>query len=247
MESRSQKKSRLTLLLFSVVLFAAPVQAQNSFTFTGGELATSPLPSIIVPLLSEAFKRNGLDFSFEHNPSLRSLDLSNTGMRDGEIARIKHFHKVSNNKYSNLLRIETELVSIRDVAYSVEDISISDWQGLKGLDVAYYRGRKNTQSKLEKILEKDNIIEVSGHEHAFKMLASGRVDIVITDNLQGAHLKRSSEEAFNSIKEVAVLGDDLAIHAFIHKKHVALKSVIERTLEEMKADGTFSRIVDSNK
>ena len=121
-------------------------------------------------------------------------------------------------------------------------MSITNWQSLKGYRVAFYRGRKDIELTLKNILAPGLINRVNTDEQAFSMLATGRVDIVISDSLQGKMLV-DSHEKFTKIIEVTKI-EETKIYAYMHTKHLNMVSKIAKTLNVMKEDGSFWKIFD---
>jgi polar amino acid transport system substrate-binding protein len=208
--------------------------------FTGGAPHGTYQPSIIIPILTEAFRLNGIEFSSEYNPSLRSLMLSDSGEFDGELHRVFDFQDISNNKYPNLLRVDTHLVSVWQSFYTnIKGISVETIQDLSPYRVSYYRGRQNVQKLLEGIIPESQISQVSTDEQAFKMLNSGRIDIVISESRQGNSIIEKNH--YSDIYEIKKI-DEIRICTYLHKKHSLLVPLLNETLLEMKRNGTFDRI-----
>ena len=72
------------------------------------------------------------------------------------------------------------------------------------------------------------------------MLASNKVDIVISESHFGNSLINSSDQ-LSGIKEIKRL-DKTDIYAYIHNKHQHLLPALVRALEQMKAQGRFKQI-----
>ncbi len=227
---------------YSLLMLSSYLQAANEVVFTGGASLKAYQPSVIVPILTEAFKRNGINFSAVHHPSPRSLASSNAGKFDGELHRVYDFHKVSKGKYPNLVRIESQLLSVWLSAFTTSNISITSWESLKGYRVAFYRGRKNIELTLNSVLAPGLINKVNNDKQAFSMLAAGRVDIVISDSLQGKILVENHEK-FTKIIEAAKI-EEAKIYSYMHIKHQKIATEIAETLNGMKEDGSFSKILD---
>ncbi|EPJ53500.1 MAG: hypothetical protein OFPI_10710 [Osedax symbiont Rs2] len=235
------KKSTIFVFL-NLLILSSHLQAANEIVFTGGASLKSYQPSIIVPILTEAFKRNGIQFHAVYHPSLRSLMLANSGKFDGELHRIYDFHKISKGKYPNLIRVESKLLSVWLSVFSASDISISGWDSLKGYRVAYYRGRKDVEIILNKVLAPDLINRVNTDEQAFSMLAAGRVDLVISESVQGTTLVESHHK-YTDVLEVAKVSES-KIYAYMHIKHKKIIAKIAETLNGMKEDGSFLKIIN---
>lgn len=235
------------ICIFSIaLLFSASnsrSQVVKEVVFSGGAELDDYQPKIIIPILTEAFHRLGIQFSALYAPSSRSLVMSNSGETDGELHRVYNFHEISNGKYPNLIRINSKLLSVWLAVFSHrKDIKIENWEDLKHYNVIYYRGRHNVKNKLEKYLPKEQIYEVTTDKLAFNMLSKKRADIVISESHEGQILIESSTY-FSNIQEIAKLEETL-IYSYINKKHESLAPLVAKTIEEMKQDGTYSTIVN---
>jgi len=228
-------------LIFTAQLSSA--KQWDKIIFSGGAPLNTYQPSLIVPILTEAFKRNNIKFEAVYYPSLRSLISSNVGETDGELHRIYDFHTVSNNKYSNLIRIESELISTWMTIYSMNNIIINSWDDLKNYKIAYYRGRKNVEKFLTNIVPERQITKLTTDKQAFKMLIAKRIDLVFSENIEGQRLIKKYSE-FSNIFQVRKVKES-KIYSYIHKKHKYIGLKVAKTIEEMKKDGTFSEIITS--
>ncbi|MCJ8339094.1 MAG: transporter substrate-binding domain-containing protein [Pseudomonadales bacterium] len=232
----------LSLLVF-LAIASASNQTLAEITFTGGQPLHQYQPSIIVPILTEAFKRNGIKFKALHHPSLRSLLYSSTGFLDGELHRIYDFHKVSGGQYPDLIRIESKMLTVWLAVFATKKIKFETWADLKGHTVAYSRGRKNLEKTLPQYLPADKIIAANNDTHAFKMLSEGSVDLVISESRLGDDLL----EAYSLFSNITKINKiyPTRIYSYMHKKHQQLAADIALTIEQMKEDGSYAKIVET--
>jgi len=236
---------RLFYLLLFICYVLQSLNAQNvkEVTFSGGAPLDAYIPSITVPVLTEAFKRNGIEFKALHLPSLRSLESTNSGILDGELHRVSNFHEVSRGKYPNLIKIDSDLVHVWVVAFSTKNIKINSWKDLKDYYVSYYRGRKNITAALQNVVPQKQIFRVNNDKKAFELLAAGRIDIVVTERNQGNKILSGYPE-FSSISEVGQLQQSI-IYSYINKKYKDLARKIATSIDDMKKDGTFKRLFET--
>lgn len=232
----------VTLLLASL---ATPMTALSNtplkVSFVGGAPLQTFQPRVIIPLLTEAFKRNGIAFEARHVASARALLLSNSGEADGELHRVKDFHAITNNNYPNLVRIDSELLTVHLTIYALgSKQKVSGWSDLSGKRVAYQRGRKNVERFLELDAPPSVISTTLTDYNAFTMLTKGYVDFVVSESPEGLMMIETVPE-FGVIREVARL-EATPIYAYMHSRHAKLAERIAKTLEEMKRDGSFQRI-----
>jgi len=217
--------------------------AVDSITFASGAPLDDYQAKVIIPILTEAFKKHNIEFSAKQMPSLRSLQVSNSGELDGELHRVSNFHEITNNQYNNLLRIDSKLLSVHLIVFAKENFLINSTEDIQNYSLAYYRGRKDVDQLLSQQTTQKSIYRVNTDIQAFQMLAADRVDLVITESHLGNSIINSNTE-FNNIKELKHLAKT-DIHSYIHKKHQKLLPIINKTLELMEANGRFEEIINT--
>jgi len=237
-----KKKSVSLFFTLFIVVPTAVAETVKEVTFSAGAPLVNYQASLIIPILTEAFKRNGIKFNAHYYPSLRSLMMSNSGKSDGELHRVYDFHQLSAGKYSNLIRIESKLLSVSLAVFAKKNIKIENLDDLKAYTAVYYRGRKDVEILLNKLLPPEMIGQATTDTQAFKILSVGAVDVVISESSQ-AHKIIAANPKFSDIVEITTLGQS-EIYAYIHKKHQNLAPKIAKTIDAMKADGSFSMLVD---
>jgi ABC-type amino acid transport substrate-binding protein len=232
------------VLLLCLVCAVFPSYAVDEVFFVGGAPLNHYQTSIIVRVLEEAFRRNNITFTAKHYPSARSLAMSNAGEADGELHRNYKFHEVTQNKYPNLIRIESKMITVSITAFAAnKEISVETWDDLKPYTVAYKRGRKNAERQLSKVLPPEQIFAMDTDEDALRMVVRGRTDLAL-GNAPEIFVVIGKNPDLTDLVAVAQLSK-AQTYSYIHKKHEALASVIAETIEKMKQDGTFQQIVDT--
>jgi len=159
---------------------------------------------------------------------------------DGELHRVYDFHEVSAHKYPNLIRIESQLMVVSLAIFVSNELQINSIDQLYGLSVAYQAGRKNVSTLLRNQYPEKNILAVTTDDQAFNMLATGRVDVVISESFLGKIIT-SQKTKFKNVREIHTV-KGISIYAYINIKHAALATRIAATLDDMKKDSSFQRI-----
>ncbi|NRA55102.1 MAG: ABC transporter substrate-binding protein [Gammaproteobacteria bacterium] len=236
------KLNYLIVILFTFVTSIVMAETVTQVRFSGGAPLDAYQPRLIVPILTEAFKRNGIKFSAQYHPSLRSLKMSNSGEMDGQLHRVYNFHQVSAGKYPNLVRVESKLLTVSVAVFAKKNIKIKNWDDLKGYTAIYYRGRKNVESQLKRVLPVDKIGQATTDKQAFRVLSVGRADVVISESTQGNKIIAANPKLAGIIEVVKL--EETEIYAYMHKKHKVLALKIAKTIDKMKQDGTFYKIID---
>src|SRR3989338_9087143 len=127
---------------------------------------------------SEAFKRLGITFKYQHFPARRSTLLSNSGVLDGELSRIHYY----NENHPNMIRVEEPHWTSGFIAVAVDSsIQLNGWDSLRNQDfkVLYVAGIKGCEVNLPKVVRPENLDVVMQNSHAFRMLLKGRADLFI--------------------------------------------------------------------
>lgn len=229
--------ARLALAVF--LGLALPVQAQEAFRFSSGAPAEDQKPIVIIPLLTEAFRRLGLEFEAVHRPSRRSVVSSNSGETDGGLHRVHNFHEITQNQYPNLIRINVELMRTNIAFFARKGSGIASMKDLEGKTIAYRGGRRFLERVVGDI-PGAKAVAVNAEMQVFELLAKGRVDVVGTETAMGAFLI-AQNPALMEIEEVLHI-HQTRIYSYINKKHAHLVTPLEAALMSMKKDGTFDAI-----
>ena len=90
---------RVVNILATLTLCASASSfAVDSITFASGAPLDDYQARVVLPILTEAFAQQNVEFSAVHIPSLRALQISNSGMLDGELHRVAGFHEITLEK-----------------------------------------------------------------------------------------------------------------------------------------------------
>jgi len=233
--------TRLVNILTTLILCASSSSsAIETITFASGAPLEDYQAKVVLPILTEAFAQQNVEFSAVYLPSLRALQISNSGMLDGELHRVGEFHEITQDKYNNLIKIDHKLLSVYLAIFAKEDLMVDNWDDLTNYALAYYRGRKNVDSYLSHVGAQYGIYKVNTDEQAFHMLASNKVDIVISESHLGKTLINASSH-LSGIKELKRL-EKTDIYAYIHNKHQSLIPALIRSLKQMEVQGRFEQI-----
>jgi len=190
-------------------------------------------------IASEAFRRCGYHLVIESFPAERALQFANKGVIDGDFARIGGLEKI----YPNLIQVPEKIIDWYFVAFSKKALDLSaGWQSLTGHNVAFITGwkiyEKNTPQSV-------SITKVKNAEQLFTLLSRNRTDIALYNRVSGEYLIKTLN--LDGVKE---LSPPLAVREmfiYLNRKHSRLAPRLVKALAEMKADGTYSRLVEEGK
>ncbi|WP_194271271.1 ABC transporter substrate-binding protein [Zoogloea sp. 1C4] len=169
-------------------------------------------------------------------PSERSLVAANLGEVDGEGLRVAGLSA----QYPNLVQVPERFVRISFVAFA-KDATIpldNGWDSLKPYRVAFINGWKMFEANASgaRVVHK-----VDKPDQMFRMLDDGRVDLVLYTRADGTQLARSL--GLTSIAPLSPPLRDVDMYLYLHKKHQALVPRLGQALRDLKADGTYNRIL----
>ena len=223
--------------LFGVILFFVALCATAEQPTLVISTNNTPLDRKALELLSrEAFHRAGLQLKLVSNPSERSLFMANQGEVDGEGLRVAGL----GTQYPNLIQVPERFIGISFVAFSKDAMINLDqsWDSLKPYRVAFITGWKMFEANASGAR---SVTKVDKPEQMFRMLDGGRVDLALYTRADGISLLRSL--ALSSIAPISPSLKDVDMYLYLNKKHEALAPRIAKTLREMKADGTYNKIM----
>lgn len=186
----------------------------------------------LVPVL---FERMGIRGSVSWLPSERALLNANSGIDDGNIARVAGIEK----KYPNLIRVPEQIVDFTFMGYSHrKDIKLTDWNSVKQFRVGIIRGWKIYEKNLAGSKE---LLMARSPEQLFSLLKHKRVDLVMYDRWQAQYWMKKLAYSVPALDN-PITSKNMFI--YMHKKHAKLVPFIAATLRAMKKDGTYQRILN---
>lgn len=197
----------------------------------------TPLDRKALEVLStEAFRRVGHEVRFANTPSERSLQLANQGEFDGEGLRVAGL----TTAYPNLVQVPERFIGISFVAFSKDAMVTLDkgWDSLKPHRVAFITGWKMFEANAKGAR---SVTKVDRPEQLFRMLDSGRIDLALYTRADGVALLRQMGLA--SIAPLTPALKDVEMYLYLHRRHEAMVPRIAAALREMKADGSYNRLL----
>ena len=224
------------LLVFGL----APAVAGNP-TLT---LSTNNTPldrKALEQLSQESLRRIGVDLKLVSLPSERSLTAANLGEVDGEGLRVGGLGG-PDGPYPNLIQEPERFVRISFVAFSKNaTISLDNgWDSLKPYRIAFINGWKMFEANAQgaRVVNK-----VDKPEQLFRMLDEGRVDLVLYTHADGLLLARNL--GLTSVAPLSPALKEVDMYLYLHKKHQALVPKLTQAIRDLKADGSYNRILSA--
>ncbi|MHB8834218.1 MAG: substrate-binding periplasmic protein [Candidatus Methylomirabilia bacterium] len=199
-------------------------------------IATVDHTGICDRIMTEAFKRLGLELEIVNRPSERALIDADAGISDGTYTRIEGMEKL----YPNLIRVAEEIASFEFVGFTRgAAFKTEGWESLRPYDVAIVTGWKILETN---ITGAKSLTKVRNEKLLFGLLAAGRADVVVYARLPGRVVARQL-----GLRGIAELEPPLAVksmYPYLNKRHATLVPRLEQVLREMKQDATFRKITE---
>ena len=210
----------LSIFLCSISLFA------QTYTFSGGK--NNVVQMVASKILKKAYAEANIEIEALFLPLQESLEQSNEGITDGELARIEKITEL----YPNLRCVPVSISSVEAVAFSKkQDIFIHDWNDLQGRNFTIVRGAKFIESATKNMQKQ----YVSSIKEAFISLENGKTDIIVLPKKSAIRLILKKE--FKNIKPISNTLQELELFHFVNKKNAYLIPIITPILQKMKDNG----------
>ncbi len=217
-------------ILFTLMLCSSTLLAE-SYTFSGGK--NSLAQTIASEVLVKAYKKANIQIKPVFLTLNESLQHSNSGKTDGEMARISTIDHFA----PNLKIIPVSVISIQALAFSKNhSLKIKQWSDL--------RGHKITIVKAVKFIEiatKDmNRTFVNTIKEAIERLQQDKTEIIVIPKLASINL--IYQKKYHHIKAVSQSLKTHMLYHFVHKKNSHLISIVTPILKAMQKSGEIAHI-----
>ncbi|PHR56371.1 MAG: hypothetical protein COA44_08420 [Arcobacter sp.] len=223
------------LMLFLVFSTISSAQEDKVFTINTGFKA--PANKFVEMITLEAFKRAGLKINFQGLPNKRSLINANSGIDDGDAARVWEI----SDYYPNLIRVSVKNSQIDIVVLTNKKIIINELSDLSKYNVGVIHGMKIAVVSAQKA-NPVSLYKAKDYETLVKMLSIDRLDLILTNRVSLYRNMKALEGKKLYLREEPLLSRPLYLH--LHKKNKAYIPVLEKAYRSMHEDGTYTKLHD---
>ncbi len=219
----------LIVLILSVTSFS---QAEDSVVISKGDLEYSVYQSMALRILKTAYSRIGKSVEFKKSPAARSLVNADSGITDGELARIAGLEKI----YPNLIRVPIPIAYDEVFVYSKKfNFKVEGWQSLLPYKIGYMSGFKRAEQKTAGM----NTEAVTTEKQGLEKLNIGRTDVFI--GLRGT-LCLIKKLNLNEITAIDQRLEKIIMYHYLHKSHSTMAARLEAVLTQMQESGEMELI-----
>jgi len=213
-----------------LLLFPALLNAEN-YTFSGGKNNLAHI--IAADVLVKAYAKAGISITPKFMNLEYSLKQSNSGITDGELARIRNI----DIKYPNLKIIPVAVSSVQAIAFSKNtSLNIRNWNDLQHHSITIIKGAKFIEKETQHLTTN----RVASFEMALELLNKNKTEIIVTPQL--ASLNLINKNKYQKIKAVSTSLKSLELFHFVHEKNNHLIPIITPILNDMKESGEITFI-----
>ena len=222
---------KISRLLFSTLMISPLLLNAESYTFSGGK--NNLVHTIAAEVLVKAYKKANIEINPLFLTLQESLQRSNSGETDGELARINAIPRFS----PNLNKVPVSITSVEAVAFSKNtSLFINDWSDLRGHKLTIVKGAKFIETETKDL--KRNL--VATFEDALHLLQSDKTEIIVIPKLASINLIYQNK--YHDIKPISNSLKRLKLYHFVHKKNLHLIPVITPILQAMEKSGEIEFI-----
>jgi hypothetical protein len=207
---------------------------EHHYNFASIELLIEQEVGRIV--LTQVYKNLGIKITITPLSGKRAQYVANSGMKDGEIMRIWTY----GDENPNTIRVPTPYYYLETMPFVLRksDIVILTKQNLSKYRLTKIRGVKHTNNITQGLI---NIYEMSSTKDMFKLLLSGKVDVVLTNTIDGKlALARLGLTNVVAMKKPLAR---LSLYHYIHKKNKNLIPIIDKEIQRMKGNGELAQLI----
>ncbi|MBN1648147.1 MAG: transporter substrate-binding domain-containing protein [Spirochaetales bacterium] len=222
------------ILLFFCALTASGDEVFTISTSYNNLLSNPEHTGMLDRIMTEVFRRINVPMELVYTETDKSVFDVNAGILDGEINRIAGFDKL----YPNLVQVPEPNMIMRFVAFARKKIIVDGWESIKDLYIGHVGGWKIIEDNVKSF---PHVISTPTEKELFRMLADNRIDVALYSLLTGLSVIKTMQ-----LEDIIALDPPLEsrnMYLYVHKKHRQLVEKIAKTLREMKADGSYDRIV----
>jgi ABC-type amino acid transport substrate-binding protein len=188
-------------------------------------------------ILPKIYKNIGINIFITPLPGKRAQFVANNGYHAGEIMRIWTYGLEN----VNTVRVPTPYYYLETMPFILKksNIVIKHKKDLSKYRLSKIRGVKHTNNITKGM---HDIYEMSNSKEMFKLLVSGKVDVVLTNTLDGnLTLKELGyADIITPMKSPLAV---LPLYHYIHKKHVELVPLIDKEIKRLKNSGVLATMI----
>ena len=215
-------------ILFAAIMLISTVPVHGGEPLRFSAIGESVNTLISAEVVTEAYRRIGIDIKVEEYPAKRALLYSNEGRTDGELQRIGGIE----SEYPNLIPIPVPINKMEGMIHTKHlNFEVKGWESLKPYRIGIRRGIKYAEQGTRGM----NPIVANSDNELFDILNNDIVELVIIAWTNVLMMRAEGEG--DGIRTLEPPIESLPLYHYVHKKHQHLVSRLTKTLQEMENEG----------
>jgi polar amino acid transport system substrate-binding protein len=227
------KPFRLWLPTLLLLLSCLPVGADEAIVLSQRD---DPLARIAAKIASEAYRRIGLNVSFEILPSERALQAADSGLTGGDLVRMAGIEKL----YPNLVQVPEPMLNYDNVAFTTGlGFKVDGWDSLRPFKLCILRGMKLAEQATE------GMDRTVGNDvpQLIMMLRAGRCEVAVLANIVWPEIDRLKMGPLRSLDPPI---SSVPLFLYVNKRYADMVPKLRDALRQMRSDGALGRILDES-
>jgi len=222
----------LFLVIFLAFTFCSGIACATEKTYLLSYSPGTLFHQLVKERVRAVYERADLKAEFISLPHNRSLLSANEGTVDGDVGRVPSIEE----NYSNLLRVDTQLMELNGAAYTINpDINSYDESLLSHYTVGYVLGVRWPQT----ILAGHNAITARNYQSLFEMLLDGRVDLILATEASADAVLRDLGSQAEKVRQLQPFALSAPIYHYVNKKNAHIIPRLEQAIKEINQEGVF--------
>lgn len=221
--------------LLSWMVLASVVMADTFPVLTMNTGFNPPVSNFVEAVAQEAFLRAHIGLDFQVLPNKRSLINANSGIDDGDAARVWEI----GNYYPNLVRVPASSASIDLVVLANRKVHISEPSDLSQYNVGVINGMKIAVLMAQEA-KPVSLFKATNYETLVRMLISGRLDVAVINRAGLYSNMKVLEDTKLYLVDKPLMSRPL--YPQLHKKNEAYVPQLTKAYQSLHDDGTYEKL-----
>ena len=221
-------------LLCITLAFAQASAEESADRFTVSVIERMPDLEAARFVLSEAYRRIGIDATFRHYEAGAALEASRSGETDAELCRIGGIDR----DFPELVQVPIPVNLIHGVAFARGlRFPIRNWNSLVPYRVGIVRGILFATEGTRGM----DVQMADDHHELTRWLAEGKVEVGVMSRSSGEAAIRAGNHS--DVHELEGQLETVLLYHYVNAEHAEIATRLEPVLKEMLLDGTTRRLL----
>lgn len=225
------KSKKVILLSFIFLVMSGSLHAENKLMISAIKGSINTL--ISADVMTEAYRRIGVEIAVEEYPAKRALFFANEGKVDGELFRIADMEI----EYPNLIRVPVVINHLDAMVYTKSaNFTLNGWASLKPYKIGIRRGVKFSERGTRGM----DTVAVNSNKALFEILDAGKVDIIVISRTNGLAISNKFKKTDIKLLEAPI--ESYPMYHYLHSKNKHLLLRLQTALQAMEKEGLIKKI-----